>query len=342
MTEDQTDWRLFKRDAIPHDAIEHLPDAPPWRSGKPGSLTLEQAGLEAEEAENDRRGAVFQSDEKLIDTINAALYLRRPLLITGKPGLGKSAVAYAIAHQLKLGPVLRWTITSRSTRQEGLYHYDALARLQESQLPAGDRNKSGISEYITLGPLGTALLPWKYPRVLLIDELDKADIDLPNDLLEALEEGEYLVPELKRDPNGSSATVPGYKREATYQIDEGIVTAGAFPVIVMTSNEERDFPPAFLRRCLRFKMPEPDADMLRRIVSAHFTTHAGQKLKSAFDESALNEMLETFLQRRETRTLANDQLLQALYLRLETGTTGTATDFATLVMQGLDQTLETD
>lgn len=156
----------------------------------------------------------FRLEEEHIDKVNAALYLRRPLLITGRPGTGKTTLVYAVARELGLGAVLRWSITSRSILQDGLYQYDAVARLQNAYLaekgvhsqeppdedrPLADKpaDLANISPYLTLGPLGTAFFtngPVEvdgeskyYPRVLLIDEIDKSDIDLPNDLLHAFE-----------------------------------------------------------------------------------------------------------------------------------------------------------
>ena len=119
--------------------------------------------------------------------------LRRPLLVTGNPGVGKSGLAYQIARDLGLGRVLHWSITSRSTLRSGLYDFDAIGRAQ-----AGASGTSLVGDFVHLGPLGTALLPYARPRVLLIDELDKSDIDLPNDLLNVFEDGTYTVPELIR------------------------------------------------------------------------------------------------------------------------------------------------
>lgn len=124
--------------------------------------------------------------------VNAALYLRRPLLVTGNPGTGKTSLAYSVAYELDLGEVLYWPITTRTTLKDGLYNYDAVGRLQDAKLNPDD-SLNRIGKYITLGPLGTALLPSERPRVLLIDEIDKSDVDLPNDLLHVFENGEYTI-----------------------------------------------------------------------------------------------------------------------------------------------------
>jgi MoxR-like ATPase len=193
-----TAWRIYHGTGTPHDGIEQLPSPLRWRqfSGQITDKRQREQDPYLEQRFGDlSRGQIFQASEKENDFVNSALYLRLPLLVTGKPGTGKSSLAYAVAHELKLGRVLRWPITSRSTLQEGLYRYDAIGHIQEANLT---RKMPDIGQFIRLGPLGTALLPSRYPHPLLIDEIDKSDIDLPNDLLNIFEEGEFEIPELAR------------------------------------------------------------------------------------------------------------------------------------------------
>ena len=148
-------WRMYQGTSEPHNGITDLPEPPPWRQFQ-GKI-LNERDLEADPHIKRRfGGATFQATEKVIDLVNTALYLRRPLLVTGKPGVGKSSLAYAVAYELKLGQVLLWPITSRSTLKEGLYHYDAIGRLEEANLT---QKTPDIGKFIRLGPLGTALLP---------------------------------------------------------------------------------------------------------------------------------------------------------------------------------------
>ncbi len=260
-----------------------------------------------------RRGAKFQPEDYEIERVNAALLLRRPLLVTGRPGTGKTSLTYAVAHELGLEPVLRWSITSRATLQDGLYHYDAVGRLQDTN-PKSDE-KPPIGDYIKLGPLGTAFIGLAhddgehYPGVLLIDEIDKSDIDLPNDLLHIFEEGEFEIPELKRHTDKEHRIAP-WDNGPKVLIEEGKVRCQAFPLVIMTSNGEREFPPAFLRRCLQLDIKPPGRDKLKRIVQAHLEPERKHQAK-------INELLELFLRHGKEKQLATDQLLNAVYLVLK-------------------------
>lgn len=305
-------WKIFQGTGEPHRDIESLPAPPSWRS-----FSHQQAASD-ENAPSRDRGETFKARKEDIEVVNAALYLRRPLLVTGKPGTGKSSLAYAVAYELQLGEVLYWPITTKTDLKQGLYSYDAIGRLQDSQSQGGKDNLREIGNYITLGPLGTALLPSKHPRVLLIDEIDKSDIDLPNDLLHVLEEGRFSIPELERiSKKINQVTVrTAYKDQskATYQdafweIPEGQITCTAFPFVVMTSNGERDFPPPFLRRCVRLSIKEPNEQELAKIVAAHLGESQAEQAKVLIDE-----MIGKFIEKRSNGPLATDQLLNAIYL----------------------------
>src|SRR5262249_27674072 len=205
-----------------------------------------------------------------------------------------------------LGPVLYWPITSRSTIRDGLYQYDAVGRWQEANLRiSADRTDPArpeveIGHYIQLGPLGTALLPSDRPRVVLIDDLDQGDLDLPRDLLTIFEEGEFVIPELSRLNESEYVEVMTADRRQA-PIGHGRVGCRAFPFVVITSGGEREFVPAFLRLCVQLDVPVPDATRLRTIVEASLGTDT-------------DPVIDELVDRGVARGLTPSQLLNAIYL----------------------------
>lgn len=315
--------------AVPPDVPyeeRQWPEGPRWRTFSGGPCLPQPP----DDDEADRRlgpdGAVRSPSAEEVRLVNAAILLRRPLLVTGRPGVGKSTLAYRIARELRLGRVLQWPVTSRTTLASGLFEYDVIGRAQAGQAWYATRQHRGpadgsdgvstascgqdrvdIGEFIQLGPLGTALLPHRLPRVLLIDELDKGDADLPNDLLTLFEDGWYTVPPLVRVKRQSPEVIvhttdPG----RTAPIVDGIVTARSFPIVIMTSNGEREFPEAFMRRCLRFDIPDPGPEALGELVAAHFADQLGDMH---------DRLVRDFMTRSEqVHGLAADQLLNAAHL----------------------------
>ena len=306
-----TNWWIYRGEGESHDGISRLPEPPPWRrfDGEvlgpelPGDPALVPPRPGAQE-----RARNYRPDPSVVDMVNAALYLRRPLLVTGRPGVGKSSLALSIAWELQLGPVLSWAITSRAQLQQSLYRYDAVGRLQEANLRRLGQEGPPVTSagpYITLGPLGTALVARERPRVVLIDEFDKCDIDLPNDLLNVLEEGQFAIPELTREDDEEPVRLATDDGGAAL-VRGGHVRCRAFPVIIITSNGERAFPDAFKRRCLQITIAEPDSDRLAQIVRSQLGDEALEQAEGLFTE---------FVNRRDGgRNLPTDQLLNAVYL----------------------------
>ncbi|NOR67577.1 MAG: AAA family ATPase, partial [Woeseiaceae bacterium] len=204
--------------------------------------------------------STYVATDDLMIAVNAAVTLERPILIKGEPGTGKTQLAVEVASSLGK-PLYEWHIKSTTKAQQGLYEYDAVARLRDSQL--GDDRVHDISNYIVRGKVWEAFEAAEQP-VLLIDEVDKADIEFPNDLLRELDRMEFYVYETKQ------------LIEATHR-----------PIIIITSNNEKELPDAFLRRCFFHYIKFPDKKTMQQIVDVHFP-----KLKKDLLSEALNAFYE--------------------------------------------------
>ena len=205
----------------------------------------------------------YVATDDLKVAVNAAITLQRPLLIKGEPGTGKSVLAAEVARALGV-PLIEWHIKSTTKAQQGLYEYDAVSRLRDGQL--GDERVKDISNYIKRGKLWEAFTR-NERSVLLIDEIDKADIEFPNDLLQELDRMEFFV----------------------YETGETI-KAKTRPIVMITSNNEKELPDAFLRRCFFHFIKFPDAETMRQIVDVHFPGLKGR---------LVNEALHVFYELRD-------------------------------------------
>ena len=202
----------------------------------------------------------YVATDDLRIAVNAAITLERPLLIKGEPGTGKTVLAFEVAKAIGV-PIIQWHIKSTTKAQQGLYEYDAVSRLRDSQL--GDERVKDIKNYISKGKLWEAFTNDARP-VLLIDEIDKADIEFPNDLLQELDRMEFFVYELNQ-------TVKARRR----------------PLVMITSNNEKELPDAFLRRCFFHYLKFPDPETMKAIVEVHFPglkgMLVGEALKIFYD-----------------------------------------------------------
>jgi MoxR-like ATPase len=228
--------------------------------------------------------AEYVSTEDLTLAVNAAITLQRPLLVKGEPGTGKTMLAVQVAKSLGV-PLLEWHIKSTTKAQQGLYEYDAVSRLRDSQL--GDARVHDIHNYIVKGMLWQAFSQ-EMPVVLLIDEIDKADIEFPNDLLRELDRMEFYVYETRE-----------------------LIRAKTRPIVFITSNNEKELPDAFLRRCFFHYIRFPDKETMEKIVGVHFP---------GLKKSLLKEAMEVFFEVREVPGLkkkpSTSELLDWLKLLL--------------------------
>jgi MoxR-like ATPase len=226
----------------------------------------------------------YVATQDLMLAVNAAITLQRPLLVKGEPGTGKTMLAVQVAKALGM-PLLEWHIKSTTKAQQGLYEYDAVSRLRDSQL--GDERVHDIHNYIVKGMLWQAFSADK-PVVLLIDEVDKADIEFPNDLLRELDRMEFYVYETK-----------------------DLIKAKQRPIVFITSNNEKELPDAFLRRCFFHYIRFPDKETMEKIVNVHYPT---------LKKTLLREALEAFFEVREVPGLkkkpSTSELLDWLKLLL--------------------------
>ncbi len=206
----------------------------------------------------------YIATEGLIEAVNASITLEKPLLIKGEPGTGKTKLAEEIAKKFGTD-LIKWNIKSTTKAHQGLYEYDAVSRLRDSQL--GDDKVNNVSNYIKKGVLWNSFVSKKKP-VLLIDEIDKADIEFPNDLLQELDTMEFFV----------------------YETGE-FIKAKQRPVVIITSNNEKDLPDAFLRRCFFHYINFPDVNTLEQIVKVHYPN---------IKKNLVNASINSFLSVRDT------------------------------------------
>ncbi len=224
------------------------------------------------------------SDE-LRNSVNIAIALQKPLLIKGEPGTGKTMLAQSIAESLGMELII-WNIKSTTKAQEGLYVYDTVQRLYDSQF--GDQDVSDIKRYIKMGKLGEAFLA-PSPVVLLIDEIDKADLEFPNDLLWELDQMSFYIPETKE-------TIRTKHR----------------PIVIITSNAEKELPDAFLRRCIFHYIEFPNAEAMEKILAVHHPNLERKLLEQAMDSFYMLRSLHNIQKRPSTSELID--WLQALVI----------------------------
>lgn len=209
----------------------------------------------------------YVAAEDLVATVNIALALQKPILVKGEPGTGKTRLAEAVAEALDK-KLITWNIKSTTKAQDGLYVYDVVQRLYDSQF--GKEGVDRIEKYIKLGKLGEAFQS-KEQAVLLIDEIDKADLEFPNDLLWELDRMEFYIPETG-----------------------ALVKAATRPIVIITSNAEKELPDAFLRRCIFHYIQFPEPEQMKEIIKVHF---------DRLEESLLDQALLSFYRLRDLKNI---------------------------------------
>ena len=236
----------------------------------------------------------YLTSESLEAAVNTALVLERPLLVRGEPGTGKTLLAEAVSEALG-HRLIRWNVKSTTRAQDGLYVYDTVQRLYDSRFQ--DKDVADISQYIKLGPMGEAF-DSKERVVLLIDEIDKADVEFPNDLLNELDRMRFLIDETQR-----------------------VVEASVRPIVIITSNAEKELPDAFLRRCVFHFIDFPTPELMREIVAVHHP-----KLEGALLEQALTTFYELRNMKRLRKRPSTSELVDWIAVLQAAGVTNVELD----------------
>jgi MoxR-like ATPase len=233
----------------------------------------------------------YVTTPEVADIVNLAIHLARPLLVEGEAGCGKTSLAHAIAAGLGLNEVVAVTVKSTSQAKDLLYRFDALRRLQDAQNPKNNEEGRYVYPYIHLQPLGKAIASGK-PCLVLIDEIDKADIDFPNDLLDVLDRYEFQIEDLPDEESAICEQAKHFGRLVKAGPD------GVKPIVVITSNREKPLPEPFLRRCLYIQLTFPTApEVLEKIVQSNLS-RSGEQIQASLIHQAVREFL-TVRQRSE-------------------------------------------